>query len=104
MIELKGGVAEVINELEKGNKDYEIIKRVPKARQLTFPERYRFFHDTDYHETIKKYVKEDRTGISDWYFYNGEWKMGDTFWNGYTIPEDVTFLGNFLEALNKLSS
>ena len=103
-MEFKSGIAEVINELEKGNTNYEIVKNVPKARQLTFPENYRFFHDIDWHETLKGYVKENRTGISDWYLCKGEWNMGDTFWNGYRLPEDVKFLGSFLDALQKLGN
>jgi hypothetical protein len=102
LTELKSGISEVISKLENGKTEYEIIKKVPKERQLVFPEKYKFEHDIGYHETLKGYVRENRTRISDWYLYRGKWDKGDTFCNGYTIPENVGFLENFLGALTKL--
>jgi len=104
LTELKDGISEVISELKKGNNKYEIVKKVPKARQLTFPEDYRFFHDLEWHETLKGYKTENRTGIKNCYYHNGEYHISDTFANGYSLPEDVKFLGSFLDALKKLSN
>jgi hypothetical protein len=100
--EIKSGIKGVLGKLQKSNDKYKIIRTVPKARQLVFPERYEFSHDVEWYETLKGYVSRGRTKISDWYFCNEKWNMGDTFHNGYTLPEDVGFLTRFLAALEKL--
>jgi hypothetical protein len=107
IMEIKAGIVGVIMNLEGGNKDYGITIEVPKARLIGLPRKYEFFHTRELDDLRHSdYVLKDRLGIRDWYSYKerGEVKchVGDTFGGGYTLPEDVEFLKEFLKALKKI--
>ena len=107
IMELKSGITAVIMKLEGGNKDYDLILEVPEAREIVLPEKYRFFHTKELDDMGHfDYVWKDRMGLQDLYpsREKGEvkWHVGDTFHGGYTLPEDITFLRDFLRALKKI--
>lgn len=107
IVEIRAGIRDVLKELKKGNWKYDILKEIPEARQICLPERYRFFHtveldDMGHFNCVYKY----RLGVQDQYLHGRrgqeEWSVGDTFHGGYTLPEDVGFLENFLDALYEI--
>ncbi|MFZ3077948.1 MAG: hypothetical protein WA139_05805 [Candidatus Aenigmatarchaeota archaeon] len=97
------GISGVLKQLEKGNKNYEITRKVPQEIPTVFPERYKFSHWDEWYNTMREvWVSRGKVNIRDEYKHEGRWRKGDTFSMVHALPEDTSFLGRFNEALQKL--